>query len=70
MPRTYLDFSNHTIVMTSAFSSHSDALKLVLEDRPYVSGERLAGFIDLDLARAKEEDIDSIKIKLRGSVST
>jgi hypothetical protein len=53
--------------MTSALTSQSDALKLVLENRPYIAGERVSGFVNLDPARAQEEDIETIKIKLRGS---
>jgi hypothetical protein len=60
-------FPCHSAKMTSMFSSHSDALRLNVEDRPYVSGERIAGFVDVDIRRALEEDIESIKVKLRGN---
>jgi hypothetical protein len=56
--------------MTSIFSSHSDALKLVVDPRPYVAGEHVTGYVDFDLSIGQEEQIENVKVMLEGGVGT
>jgi hypothetical protein len=56
--------------MSSIFSSHSDALKLVVDPRPYVAGEHVTGYVDFDPRIGQEEQIENVKVKLKGAVTT
>lgn len=56
--------------MTSIFSSHSDAFKLVVDPRPYVAGEHVTGYVDFDPSVGQEEKIDNVKVTLEGGVAT
>jgi hypothetical protein len=50
----------------STLSPEDHAIKLVFEPRTYVAGERVAGFVELDLYQAQEDKVEQVDIKLRG----
>jgi hypothetical protein len=56
----------HTFTLTR----ETDTLKLILDPRVYLAGERIIGRVDVDLAQVKEESVKNISIKLHGSIST
>jgi hypothetical protein len=51
-------------------SSNHDVIKLVLEPRTYVAGERLVGVVELDLKKAHESKIERVVVRLRGVACT
>jgi hypothetical protein len=53
-----------------ASAPQDSAIKLILESRTYVAGERLVGIVELDLKKAHEDEIELVRVKLRGVAST
>lgn len=56
--------------MLDALSTKSDALTLHFPPAVRVAGETLTGSVDLHFARAQEENIQQVRVKLRGSIVT
>jgi hypothetical protein len=56
--------------MSPQATLQSGAVKLVYDPRTRFPGERIEGVVELDLTRAKKDDMTSIKVKLRGIAFT
>jgi hypothetical protein len=44
-----------------------EAVTLKFDSRPYVAGDKINGFVVLDVQRAIEEKIKQVRVKVRGS---
>jgi hypothetical protein len=44
-----------------------EAITLKFDARPYVAGDKINGFVVLDVQRAIEDKIETIRVKVRGS---
>jgi hypothetical protein len=51
-------------------SSHSDAVKLLLDTRTYVAGDRVSGTVEFDHDKATKDGITAVRVKLRGVAKT
>jgi hypothetical protein len=51
-------------------SSQSDAVKLLLDTRIYVAGDRVSGTVELDHDKAIKDGITAVRVKLRGVAKT
>lgn len=56
--------------MFDALSTKSDAFTLHFAPTVRVAGGTLAGSVDLHFALAQEENIQQVRVKLRGSIVT
>ena len=62
--------SSPSYTMFNALSTKSNAFILHFAPTVRVAGETLIGSVDLHLSRAHEENIQQVRVKLRGSIST
>jgi hypothetical protein len=44
-----------------------EAITLKFDAKPYVAGDKINGFVVLDVQRAIEEKIEQVRVKVRGS---
>jgi hypothetical protein len=48
------------------FSPHSDTIKLILDSITHVAGDSVAGRVEVDIQRVRDDRIGQLRVKLRG----